>query len=141
MKPAPFTVSVKDVPPAPVDAGDRLESVSPEVMVNVNGAGEVWPGTDTPTDAVPAVAIKFAGTVAVNWFAETNAVLSANPFQVMSDPLVNADPVAVRVNAGPPATVVFGEMPVSVTGTAVMVNVAALETRFPLAAVIEADPG
>ncbi len=52
------------------------------VMVSESGDGEVWPVEDTPTDAVPGVAIKLAGTEAVSCAAETNVVVSADPFQV-----------------------------------------------------------
>jgi hypothetical protein len=52
-------------------------------IVNVAGV-DVAPahvGFTTVTEAVPAVAIRAAGTVAVSCVAETNVVVSAVPFQ------------------------------------------------------------
>ena len=71
---------------------------------------------------VPAVATSAAGTVAVSWFALTNVVERDEPLNVTKLPLTNPEPFAVNVNCGLPATVVFGEMLVSVTRPEVMVN-------------------
>ena len=139
--PAPLTVRVKDVPPACVDEGERLVNVKTGwVITKESGAGDVWPEADTPTEAVPAVAIRFAGTAAVSCVAETKVVLSGDPFQVTTVLLENPDPLAVRVNAALPATAVLGEMLVRVSAAAVIVNVTALETWPPLWTVIDAEP-
>jgi len=87
------------------------------VMVKVRGAGEGWPGADTLTDAVPAVAMRLAETVAVSCVLETNEVVSGVPFQVMFIEDVKPVPFAVNVKAGPPAAVVLGESLVRVNGS------------------------
>jgi hypothetical protein len=71
---------------------------------------------------------------------ETKVVLSGEPFHVTTVPLENPEPVAVSVNAAPPATAVFGEMLVRVSA-GLIVNVAGLETSVPFCAVIDAEPG
>jgi hypothetical protein len=91
-------------------------------MVKVCGDGDVVPGTETPTEAVPAFATNEAGTVADNCVEPWYVVLSGDPFQVTMLPLVNPEPVAVNVNAGLPATAVLGEIPLSVTGAGVIVK-------------------
>jgi hypothetical protein len=54
-------------------------------IVNVTGLDVAPPpqelGFTTVIEAVPAVAMRAAGTVAVSCVAETNAVVSAVPFQ------------------------------------------------------------
>ena len=82
LKPEPFTVRVKAALPATAEDGVRLVSVRLGVMVNGSGAGDVRPGTDTPTETVPGVAIRFAGMAAVSCEVETKVVLSGEPFQV-----------------------------------------------------------
>ena len=58
------------------------------VMVKVRGAGGVCPAEATDTEALPAVAIKVAGTVAVSCPAFTKVVVRGVPFQVMEAALV-----------------------------------------------------
>jgi hypothetical protein len=85
--------------------------------------------------------MRFAGIDAVSCVEERNVVLSDKPFHVIIEPLMNPLPLAVSENAGPPAATLLGEMLVSVTGTAVMVNVAAFDTRPRACAVMDAVPG
>ena len=65
-------------------------------------------GLVTVIDAVPAVAMRDAGTVAVNCVEETNVVLSGVPFQFTVAPLTKLVPLTVKVNCGPPAVVQVG---------------------------------
>jgi len=139
--PAPLIVRVNAGPPAAAEDGERLVSVRVGVITKESGAGDVWPGTDTPTETVPDAAIRLAGTAAINCDAETKVVLSGEPFQVTTEPLANPDPLAVRVKAGPPAIAVFGEILVKVTAGCVTVKVTLLEVRLPFCAVSDAEPG
>src|ERR1039457_5991806 len=60
--------------------------------------------------AVPALAIRLAGTVAVNCAAltNTNVVDSKDPFHSTADPFTNPVPFTVRVKADPPAVAELG---------------------------------
>jgi hypothetical protein len=137
LKPVPFTVSDTAGPPAVVEDGERLVSVRPPVMVKGSAGGEVWPGEVTSTEACPGVAIKPAGTAAISCTALTKVVFNGLPFQVTTVLLVNPDPVAVRVKAGPPEGALSGEMLVRVSALEVTVKVNALDERVPLTAVID----
>jgi hypothetical protein len=70
------------------------------------------PGIWTATFTVPAVVRSEAGTTAVNWALLTKVVVSAVPFQRISAPVVNPDPVAVIVKAGSPTSLELGLMKV-----------------------------
>jgi hypothetical protein len=77
-------------------------------IVNVC-AFEVPPhGVTTVIEAVPAVAMRAAGTVAVSCVAETNVVVSGLPFQFTVEPETKLVPLAVNVNCGPPAVAQVG---------------------------------
>ncbi len=65
---------------------------------------------NTVTAAVPAVAIRLPGTNAVNCVAFTNVVVSAVPFQLITEPFIKLLPVTAMVNAGSPAVALAGEM-------------------------------
>ncbi len=58
--------------------------------------------------AVPAVAIRAAGTAAVSWLALTNVVDSPEPFHRTADPETNPLPLTVSVKGGPPAVALAG---------------------------------
>ena len=73
-------------------------------------------------DAVPAVAMRAAGTVAVSCVAETNVVVSAVPLHLTVEPATKLVPFTVSVNCGPPAVVQVG-LSEPIVGTALMVNV------------------
>jgi len=65
-------------------------------------------GLETVIDAVLAVAMFAAGTVAVNCELLTNVVASAVPFQLTTDPETNPVPFTVSVKLGPPGAVAVG---------------------------------
>ena len=67
-------------------------------------------------NAEPADAMKLAGTVAVNCEPETTEVASPFPFHVTTVLAVKPEPRAVKVNVGPPAVALLGEMLVRVNG-------------------------
>jgi len=90
-------------------------------------------------EAVPAVAMSAAGTVAVSCVAETNAVVSGLPFQFTVEPETKLAPLTVSVNCGPPAAVQFG-LSELIVGAALIVTtriaVAVLQEPPPLLAVM-----
>jgi hypothetical protein len=65
-------------------------------------------GVTTVIEAVPAVAMRAAGTVAVSCVAETNVVANGVPFQFTVEPETKLVPLTVNVNCGPPAVVQVG---------------------------------
>jgi hypothetical protein len=74
----------------------------PPLTVNVD-ALDVRPPFATETAAVPAVAIRPAGTAAVNCVALTNVVASAVVFQYTAEVETNPVPFTVNGNPAPPA--------------------------------------
>ena len=62
------------------------------MTVKVAGPERYPPGLATVTAAVPVVAIKLAGTAAVNCVALTNVVVSAEPFHCTTLPETKALP-------------------------------------------------
>ena len=81
--------------------------------------------------ATPAVAIKLAGTMAVNCVELANVVTSGEPFHTTTAPETKPVPCTVSVNAGPPAVTPPGEQPVYVgAGAPAIVNVTGPE-RYP----------
>jgi hypothetical protein len=108
-------------------------------IVNVI-AFEVPPhGVTTVIEAVPAVAMRAAGTVAVSCVAETNVVPSAVALHLTVEPETKLVPFTVSVNCGPPAAVQVGLIE-PIVGTALIVitrvAVAVLQGLAPLLAVI-----
>ena len=120
-KPAPFAVNVNAGPPATAEVGERLVRIG--VMPNAIGVGDVSPGADTLTDAVPAVVSRLDGTAAVNWLADTKVVVSDAPFHVTTVAVLKPDPVTVNAKPGDPAVVPVGEMPLRTSGGGLMVKV------------------
>ena len=96
-------------------------------------------GVTTVIEAVPAVAMRAAGTVAVSRVEDPNAVASGLPFQFTVEPKTKLLPLTVSVNCGPPAAVQVG-LSELIVGAALMVitrvAVAALQEPAPLLAVI-----
>jgi hypothetical protein len=90
-------------------------------IVNVT-AVDVAPaqGFATVTGAVPAVAIREAGTAAVSWVEETNVVVSAVPFHFTVEPETKLVPFTVNVKSGPPAAAQVG-LSELIVGTALIV--------------------
>jgi hypothetical protein len=116
VKPKPFTARVKAGLPATALPGVRLVSVKGGSMVKESGDGETCPGAETPTDAVPAVATRLSGTIAVSFAAEIKDVESVAPFHVTTVPGLKPEPATFSVNPGLPAMALFGEMLVSISG-------------------------
>jgi hypothetical protein len=90
-------------------------------IVNVT-APDVAPQLTTVTDAVPAVAIREAGTVAVSCVDETNVVASAVAFHFTVEVAAKFVPFTVKVNCGPPAAAQVG-LSELIVGLAPIVNV------------------
>ena len=105
----PLIVRVKAAPPAVTELGLKLAIVGGGggLMVNVDPA-EVPPGVATVTLAVPAVAIRLAGTAAVSCLALTNVVVRAVVPQAAFAPETKFVPLIVRVKAAPPAVAELG---------------------------------
>src|SRR5439155_2314722 len=74
----------------------------------------------TVIDAVPAVAIRAAGTVAVSCVEETNAVVSAVPFHFTVEPETKFVPFTVKVNCDTPDVAQLG-LSELIVGTALIV--------------------
>jgi hypothetical protein len=66
-------------------------------------------------EAVPAAAIKAAGTVAVARVDEETPVVSAVPFQLTTAPEPKLEPETDSVKAAPPAMAVSGKIDEMVT--------------------------
>jgi hypothetical protein len=66
------------------------------------------PGLDTVMEAVLAVAIFDAGTIAVNCELLTKVVVSAVPFQLIDEPETKPVPFTVSVKLAPPGEVAVG---------------------------------
>jgi hypothetical protein len=65
-------------------------------------------GFTTVIEAVPLVAIREAGTVAVSWVEETNVVVSAVAFHFTVEVETKFVPFTVKVNCGPPGATQLG---------------------------------
>ena len=87
-------------------------------------------GFATVIDAVPAVAIRDAGTAAVSWVEETNVVVSAVPFQFTVEAETNFVPFTVKVNCGPPAVAQVGLIEVTV-GTGLLIVITSVDVPVP----------
>ena len=90
-------------------------------IVNVV-APDVAPQLTTVTEAVPAVAMRGAGTVAVSRVDETNVVANAVPFHFTVEVEPKFVPFTVNVNCAPPAVAQVGLSELMVGG-ALIVNV------------------
>jgi hypothetical protein len=100
------------------------------------------PGLTTVIEAVPAVAIRDAVTVAVSCVEELNAVVSEVPFHFTVEPETKFVPVTLKLNCAPPAVAQVGLSELMV-GTALIVNVCALDVPPPglgFTTVIDAVP-
>jgi hypothetical protein len=103
------------------------------LMVKVSPLDVPPPGVGftTVTDAVPAVAMSLAGTVAVNSVALTYFVASPVPFHFTVEVETKFVPATVRVNAAPPAVALEGESEVGVGDGLLMVKVSPLDVPPP----------
>jgi hypothetical protein len=81
-------------------------------MVSVTGV-DVAPehvGFTTVIEAVPGLAMRMAGTVAVSCVEETNVVASGEPFQLTVEVETKLVPFTVNVNCGPPGATQVGSI-------------------------------
>jgi len=92
------------------------------------------PGFTTVIDAVPAVATREAGTVAVSWMDETNVVVSAVPFQFTVEVETKFVPFTVRVKSVLPVVTQFGLIEV-VVGTGLLMVISSVAVPVPPALV------
>jgi hypothetical protein len=136
----PFTVRVNAEPPAVAAAGERLAIVGAAALIAKVAAGEVPAESFTVTLAVPAVAIRLAGTAAVNCVALTNVVVNAVLPHCTVAPEIKFAPFTVRANAAPPAVADEGERLVIVGGAWLIVNVAPVDVPPELVTVTVAEP-
>jgi hypothetical protein len=104
----PLTVIVKPAAPAAAELGLKLVIEGGGALtVNVDAA-EVPPEVVTVIFAGPEVAIREAGTAAVNFVALANVVASAVVPHFTVEPETKFVPLTVSVNAGPPAVAELG---------------------------------
>ena len=129
----PFTVRVNCGDPARHELG-LIELVvgTGLLMVNVTAFDVPPPGAGftTVTDAVPALAIRAAGTVAVSRVALTNVVVSAVPFQFTVEPETKLVPFTVNVNCAPPAVAEVGLIEV-IVGTGLLMVMTSVAVPVP----------
>jgi hypothetical protein len=97
------------------------------VIVNVCVLDVAWQLT-TVIEAVPAAAIREAGTVAVSCVEETTVVASAVPFHFTVEPETKFVPFTVKVNPVPPGVAQVGLSELMV-GVATIVNVTAFDAE------------
>jgi hypothetical protein len=136
----PFTVSVKAGPPAAVQVGLSELIVGAALIVNVCAFDVPPHGVTTVIEAVPAVAIREAGTVAVSCVEETNVVVSDVAFHFTVEPETKLLPLTVNVNCAPPAVAQLG-LSELIVGTALIVKVCAFDVPpHGVTTVIEAVP-
>jgi hypothetical protein len=136
-------VSVNAAPPTVAEAGLSVVTTGAGgLIVNALCPETMPPELATVTPALPALAIKLAGTAAVSCVPLTTVVVSAVPFHCTVEELKKSVPLTVSVKAGPPAVAEAGLRLVIVgTGTATVTWTAleALPTVF--ATVMLAVPG
>src|SRR5204863_8067784 len=125
----PFTVKVYSAPAAVAEFGLWLARRSADLLI-VNVAGpDVPPAVVTVTLAVPALAIRLAGTVAVTCTPLTYVVVSAVAPHCTVAPLTKFVPFTVKVNPAPPAVAEFGLRLVMVGVGGLVGNVAGADER------------
>jgi len=94
----------------------------------------------TVIEAVPALAMREAATLAVSCVEETNVVVSAAPFQFTIEVETKFMPLTVNVNCISPSEAQVGLSELMI-GAALIVNVTAPDVAPHPATVIEAVPG
>jgi hypothetical protein len=130
--PVPLTVRVNAGAPAVAELGLNPEICGVGVViVNVTALEAMPLGLRTVTLAVPWLAIRLAGTTAVNCVPPKYVVESAEPFHCTATPLRNPVPLIVSVNAGPPAVAELGINPETCGVGVVIVNVTTSEAMPP----------
>src|ERR1039458_2480091 len=113
--PSPFSAAMQsegvEDPPAKYITGGRNETDALATAIEKNWGLETPPpglGLTTVTEAVDAVAMSDAGTVAVSWVTLINVVANGEPFQFTVEAATNPAPFTVRVNPTPPGAVASG---------------------------------
>jgi len=112
---APFTVSVKEAPPAVAEEGLRELTVGTGFTIaNVSALDRPPPGAKlkTVTLAVPALAMSVPDIVAETWVLETKVVTRSAPFHLTTHPETKFVPLTTSVKPGPPAVAEEGARPV-----------------------------
>src|SRR5216683_212002 len=129
-------VSVKPLPPAVALAG-AIDVIVGTGLLIVNGVGPELPppgaGLNTATGLGPADAMSLAGTAAVSCVLLTNVVVSGIPWipNWTTDVVTKFVPLTVRVNDGPPAVALVGEIEVIDGKGLLIANVAAADAPPP----------
>src|SRR2546430_13435126 len=100
-------------------------------MVNVIPVDVPPQGFTTVIGAVPAVAIRDAGTVAVSCVEETNIVTSAVPFHFTVEDETKIVPFTVKVNCGPPTPAQVGVSELIVGTALIVITSVALPVYMP----------
>ena len=90
-------------------------------------------GFTTVIEAVPAVAMREAGTVAVSCVEETNVVASAVAFHFTVEVETKFVPFTVKVNCGPPAAAQVGLSELMVGAALIVITSVALPVLQGLA--------
>src|SRR5438477_23090 len=129
----PFTVRVKEPLPAMVEVGLIEVMVGTGLLMLKVTALDVPPpgaGFTTVMDAVPALAIRAAGTVAVSCVALTYVVVSGLPFQFTVEPETKLVPFTVSVNCAPPAVAEVGLIEV-IVGTGLLMVMTSVAVPVP----------
>jgi hypothetical protein len=103
-------------------------------IVSVTAVDVAPQGFATVIEAVPALAIREAGTVAVSCVEETYVVASAVPFQFTIEVETKFVPFTVNVNCGPPTVAEVGLIDVMV-GTRLFMVMTSVAVPVPPALV------
>jgi hypothetical protein len=129
-----LTIITKLEEPGVALDGLRLVIVGPvdTAMVNVKPFEEPALVVLTVTLAVPVVAMRLAGMLAVSCVELTKVVGCSEPFQRIAEVWVKFDPMTVSVKAGPPGAAEDGLIEeITGGGVAEMVKVAAFDVPVP----------
>ena len=105
----PVTFILNAAPPATAVFGVSEIRLNAEDVMVKGRAFETSALFTAVTEADPACAIRFAGTIACAEVAEDTVVVRCTLFQVIRVLESNPVPVTLMVNWGPPATAVEGE--------------------------------
>jgi hypothetical protein len=122
-KPLPESESVNADVPASTWLGltDVIVGGAAAVTVKDRGMVDMPPGLVTVTDAVPGVAIRLAGTIAVNRVASAKEVWSETPFHRTVEAGMKPEPFTVKLKAGPPAGADMGLIePIAAVGAMIV---------------------
>lgn len=137
-KPVPVRTSVNAAEPADTREGEMDVNVSELLIVN----GSDCDAPLTITIAVPGLARRFAGTVAVICVADSTWLCSGTPFQRtwLPDGGWNPEPVTVMVIAGLPDAAEFGDNPDNTAGGGVMESATVFVVWLPVCTAMFAVP-